>query len=110
MRGKPLDDTKNVLSEALSKLEQEDSFSIIAFNGDTYLFSTSMEVATRETVERAIEWMNVNFIAAGGTNILLPLNKVFSHSFHLYVQVIDHTISKFQPLVHPLYFILLSLN
>ncbi|KAL5572333.1 hypothetical protein UlMin_021930 [Ulmus minor] len=75
MRGKPLDDTKNVLSEALSKLEQEDSFSIIAFNGDTYLFSTSMEVATRETVERAIEWMNVNFIAAGGTNILLPLNK-----------------------------------
>ncbi|PON66009.1 von Willebrand factor, type A [Parasponia andersonii] len=75
MRGKPLDDTRNVLSEALSKLDPEDSFSIIAFNGEIYLFSTSMEVATKETVERAIEWMSLNFIAGGGTNILLPLNK-----------------------------------
>lgn len=81
MRGKPLDDTRNVLSAALSKLDPEDSFSIIAFNGETYLFSTSMELAAKEAVERATEWMNMNFVAGGGTNILLPLNQVFSHYY-----------------------------
>ncbi|KAF5481676.1 hypothetical protein F2P56_002313 [Juglans regia] len=74
MRGKPLDDTKNALSAALSKLDPEDSFSIIAFNGETYKFSTLLESATKEAVERAIEWINMNFIAGGATNILLPLN------------------------------------
>lgn len=81
MRGKPLDDTRNVLSAALSKLDPEDSFNIIAFNGETYLFSTSMELAAKEAVERATEWMNMNFVAGGGTNILLPLNQVFSHYY-----------------------------
>ncbi|XP_015889068.2 uncharacterized protein LOC107423928 isoform X1 [Ziziphus jujuba] len=75
MRGKPLDDTKNALSKALSKLDSEDSFSIIAFNGETYMFSKSMELATKETVENAIQWISINFIAGGGTNILLPLNQ-----------------------------------
>ncbi|XP_041005433.1 uncharacterized protein LOC121250378 isoform X1 [Juglans microcarpa x Juglans regia] len=73
MRGKPLDDTKNALSAALSKLDPEDSFSIIAFNGETYKFSTLLESVTKEAVERAIEWINMNFIAGGSTNILLPL-------------------------------------
>lgn len=80
MRGKLLDDTKNVLSKALSKLDPEDSFSIIAFNGETYMFSKSMELATKETVEKAIQWIGINFIAGGGTNVLLPLNQVFPHS------------------------------
>ncbi|XP_030510765.2 uncharacterized protein LOC115725393 isoform X1 [Cannabis sativa] len=75
MRGKPIDDTRNALSDALSKLDPEDSFSIIAFNGEIFLFSTSMEAATTEAIERATEWMTMNFIAGGGTNILLPLNK-----------------------------------
>ncbi|XP_062091177.1 uncharacterized protein LOC133797319 [Humulus lupulus] len=75
MRGKPIDDIRNVLSKALSKLDLEDSFSIIAFNGEIFLFSTSMEVATKAAIERATEWMSMNFIASGGTNILLPLNK-----------------------------------
>ncbi|KAJ7956002.1 inter-alpha-trypsin inhibitor heavy chain-related [Quillaja saponaria] len=74
MKGKLLDDTKNALSAALSKLKPEDSFSIIAFNGETYLFSTSMELASEEVVEKAIEWININFIAGGGTNISGPLN------------------------------------
>jgi hypothetical protein len=76
MRGKLLDDTKNALFLALSKLDPKDSFSIIAFNGETYLFSTSLELATKEAVERAIQWVSMNFIAGGDTNILLPLNKV----------------------------------
>ncbi|KAM3693745.1 hypothetical protein ACJW30_07G007100 [Castanea mollissima] len=74
MRGKPIDDTKDALFAALSKLDPEDSFSIIAFNGETYLFSTSLELATKEAVERAIEWISVNFVPGGATNILHPLN------------------------------------
>ncbi|KAH7572044.1 hypothetical protein JRO89_XS04G0191700 [Xanthoceras sorbifolium] len=75
MQGKPLEDTKTALSTALSKLDQGDSFNIIAFNGETYLFSTSMELATQEAVERASQWISINFIAGGSTNISVPLTK-----------------------------------
>ncbi|XP_058003913.1 uncharacterized protein LOC131180587 [Hevea brasiliensis] len=34
-----------------------------------------MELATAETVEKAVEWINQNFIAGGSTNILLPLKQ-----------------------------------
>lgn len=76
MRGKLIDDTKNALQSALSKLHHDDSFSIIAFNGETYQFSTSMELASKDAVERAIQWININFVAGGDTNILHPLNMV----------------------------------
>ncbi|XP_028782772.1 inter alpha-trypsin inhibitor, heavy chain 4-like isoform X2 [Neltuma alba] len=75
MQGKLIDDIKTALSAALSKLDPDDSFSIIAFNGESYLFSTSVELASQETVERAIEWIKMNFVAEGATNILHPLNK-----------------------------------
>ncbi|ESR66066.1 hypothetical protein CICLE_v10007546mg [Citrus x clementina] len=75
MQGKPLEDTKNALAVALSKLDPGDSFNIIAFNGETYLFSTSMELATKEAVERAHQWIGINFIAGGSTNICAPLTK-----------------------------------
>ncbi|KAL5728559.1 hypothetical protein ACHQM5_001630 [Ranunculus cassubicifolius] len=75
MKGTPLENVKNALHVALSNLSLEDSFNIIAFNGETYLFSSSLEPATKETVEKAIQWININFIAEGGTNILLPLNQ-----------------------------------
>ncbi|XP_021691763.2 uncharacterized protein LOC110673065 isoform X2 [Hevea brasiliensis] len=75
MEGKPLEGTKDALFGALTKLDSKDSFNIIAFNGETYLFSPSMELATAETVERAVKWINLNFIAGGSTNILLPLNQ-----------------------------------
>lgn len=71
----PLDDTKSALAIALSKLNPEDTFNIIAFNDETYIYSTSMESATKEAVEKAIEWIGINFIAGGGTNILIPLEK-----------------------------------
>lgn len=76
MQGKLMDDIKAALSAALSKLDPDDSFSIIAFNGESYLFSTSMQLASKDTVERAIEWIKVNFVAEGATNILPPLKKV----------------------------------
>ncbi|CAK7352408.1 unnamed protein product [Dovyalis caffra] len=75
MEGEPLEGTKNALSAALTNLDSKDSFNIIAFNGETYLFSSSMELASEETVERATEWINMNFIAGGDTNILVPLKK-----------------------------------
>ena len=78
MEGKLLEGTKNALSGALTELDPKDSFNIIAFNGETYLFSSSTELATEETVEKAIEWMNLNFLAGGSTNISAPLSKVKS--------------------------------
>ncbi|KAI9122983.1 hypothetical protein K1719_005872 [Acacia pycnantha] len=75
MQGKLMDDIKTALSAALSKLDPDDSFSIIAFNGESYLFSTSMELASKETVEKAVEWIKMNFVAEGATNILHPLKK-----------------------------------
>lgn len=88
MRGKPLEDTKNALLAALSKLDPKDSFNIIAFNGETYLFSTSMELATKGAVERATQWIGVTLIAEGSTDILLPLTKVFFLSHFILVFVI----------------------
>lgn len=76
MRGKLLEDTKNALSAALSKLDSKDSFSIIAFNGEIFIFSSSVQLATKEAIENAIQWISMNFIAGGDTNILLPMNKV----------------------------------
>lgn len=80
MRGKPIEYTKNAVIAALSKLDQEDSFTIIAFNDKTYLFSSSLELATKEAVENASQWISMNFIAGGGTNMSLPLNQVYFHS------------------------------
>ncbi|KAI3938866.1 hypothetical protein MKW92_012489 [Papaver armeniacum] len=75
MKGKPLEAVKSALSAALSKLNPEDSFGIIAFNEKTYLFSSSLVPATKETIDNATQWISINFIAEGGTNILLPLNQ-----------------------------------
>lgn len=35
-----------------------------------------MQLATKEAIENAIQWISMNFIAGGDTNILLPMNKV----------------------------------
>ncbi|XP_074339508.1 uncharacterized protein LOC141677462 isoform X2 [Apium graveolens] len=75
MRGKPLEGTKNALAAALSKLDHGDSFNVIAFNDEVHLFSLSMELATKKSVEKVTDWMSMNMIARGGTNILLPLNQ-----------------------------------
>lgn len=85
--GKLIDDIKDALSDALSMLHSDDSFNIIAFNGECYLFSTSMELASKDTVERAIEWIKINFVAGGATNILNPLNKVLL-IFHSFFQIL----------------------
>ncbi|XP_010531895.1 PREDICTED: inter-alpha-trypsin inhibitor heavy chain H3-like [Tarenaya hassleriana] len=75
MSGKPLEDVKSAISTALSKLSAGDSFNIITFSDDTSLFSTSMESATADAVERGIQWMSETFVASGGTSMLPPLEK-----------------------------------
>lgn len=80
MRGSPLENTKAALIASLFKLNPLDSFNIIAFNNDTLLFSSSLELATEEAIEKATRWISTYFIADGGTNMLLPLNQVFTIS------------------------------
>ncbi|KAG6727554.1 hypothetical protein I3842_02G131900 [Carya illinoinensis] len=75
MRGDPLENTKNALVASLSKLNPQDSFNIIAFNGEIHLFSSTMKLATMEAVSNATDWVDINLVADGGTNILLPLNQ-----------------------------------
>lgn len=75
MKGKPIEDTKEALCTALSKLDAQDLFNIIAFNSENYLFSSSLELATKTAIEKATQWIESNFIAGGGTNILNPLTQ-----------------------------------
>ncbi|KAK1281224.1 hypothetical protein QJS04_geneDACA004889 [Acorus gramineus] len=78
MLGKPLENAKNALSAALIELAPADSFCIIAFNEETFSFSSYLELATKEVVENAIQWMDKNFVAGGGTNITRPLNEAMN--------------------------------
>ncbi|GMI84328.1 hypothetical protein like AT1G19110 [Hibiscus trionum] len=75
MQGSPLESTKNAISAALCKLSPEDSFNIIAFSSETFQFSTSMELASKEAIERATEWINTKSTVGGGTNLFIPLEK-----------------------------------
>ncbi|KAI3982473.1 hypothetical protein MKX01_006604 [Papaver californicum] len=84
MQGRPLESVKEALFAALMNFNQEDSFSLIAFSGETFLFSSSLQLATTEAIEQATQWMQTHFVAAGGTNILLPLSQameMFSNTF-----------------------------
>ncbi|KAJ6805451.1 inter alpha-trypsin inhibitor, heavy chain 4-like [Iris pallida] len=75
MRGKPLEKVKTALTSAILELTPEDSFDIIAFNEETYSFSSSLEPATEDIIENATQWISKNFVAEGGTNIMKPLNE-----------------------------------
>ncbi|KAL2462377.1 inter-alpha-trypsin inhibitor heavy chain-related [Forsythia ovata] len=75
MQGDPIENAKTALLAALSMLSPLDTFNIIAFNGSSSLFSSSMELATKEVIENASEWINMNFVAEGGTNISTPLDQ-----------------------------------
>ena len=89
MQGKALNDVKNVLSIAVSKLPPEDMFNVIAFNTEAFQFSESMELATEDAVERALQWINLNLIAGGGTDILLPLTKVSHLTSFSFIILVD---------------------
>jgi hypothetical protein len=76
MQGKPLQSVKNAMSTTLSDLMQGDYFNIITFNDELHSFSSHLEQVNERTIGSAIEWMNVNFIAQGGTDFMHPLSEV----------------------------------
>ncbi|KAL7140405.1 hypothetical protein ABFS83_09G118600 [Erythranthe nasuta] len=82
MQGSQLERVKTAILASLLNLNPTDTFNVIAFNEKTSLFSSSNLVpANKETIKEASEWIEVNFIAKGGTNISAPLNqaiKMFS--------------------------------
>ena len=88
MSGDPLDKVKAAVLTALSKLNPADSFNIIAFNGLSLLFSSSMELATKEVIENASQWIANNVVADGSTNISLPLSQVVKELGHEFIYVI----------------------
>ncbi|KAM0936238.1 putative von Willebrand factor, type A, von Willebrand factor A-like domain superfamily [Dioscorea sansibarensis] len=69
MRGNPLENVKRVLYKALLELTPGDYFDIIAFNEDMHLFSSSLELATKEAVEEANLWISKNFVSEDETHI-----------------------------------------
>lgn len=76
MQGDLLKNVKSALLVFLANLSSEDSFNIIAFNGQIRIFSSSMELASKGAIQNATQWLNDNLIADGGTDILLPLKQV----------------------------------
>ncbi|OIT27188.1 PREDICTED: von Willebrand factor A domain-containing protein DDB_G0285981-like [Nicotiana attenuata] len=75
MQGKPLENVKAALLAALSNLNPADTFNIIAFNGKSLLFSSSMVPSGKESIGKAIQWIDQNIVADGSTDIALPLNQ-----------------------------------
>jgi len=78
MQGKPLESVKNALSTTLSDLIPGDYFNIITFNDELHSFSSRLEQVNEKTIGNAIEWMNLNFVAQGGTNIMHPLSEAMT--------------------------------
>lgn len=78
MKGRTIEATKSAVVAAMSKLDQGDSFNVMAFNDQTYLYSSTLELATKEALQKATDWIGMNFIAGGGTNMSAALNQVIS--------------------------------
>ncbi|GJS78157.1 inter-alpha-trypsin inhibitor heavy chain-related protein [Tanacetum coccineum] len=75
MKGRTIEATKIAVVAAMSKLDQGDSFNVIAFNDQTYLYSSTLELATKEALQKATYWIGMNFITGGGTNMSAALNQ-----------------------------------
>jgi len=78
MQGKPLDNVKHAMSTALSELAQGDYFNIITFNDELHSFSSCLEQVNEKTIASATDWMNSNFVAEGGTDIMHPLSEAMA--------------------------------
>ncbi|KAM0861071.1 hypothetical protein ACQ4PT_046143 [Festuca glaucescens] len=78
MQGKPIENVKNAISTALSELAEGDYFNIVTFNDELHSFSSCLEKVNERTIENAINWMNLNFVAQGGTDIMHPLSEALA--------------------------------
>ncbi|KAI3789852.1 hypothetical protein L2E82_02656 [Cichorium intybus] len=75
MRGVPIEKSKHAIITSLSKLNQQDLFNIIAFNEGIQSYSSSLELATKEAIINATEWMWKLVVAEGGTNLMCSLKQ-----------------------------------
>ncbi|CAH9098837.1 unnamed protein product [Cuscuta epithymum] len=95
MHGGPIEHVKTSLLSALCKLGPEDTFNIIAFNDMSVSFSSKMELATKETIKDAAQWININFVANGSTHFLPALDQAMkmvskcSHSIPIFFIITD---------------------
>ncbi|CAN6226081.1 unnamed protein product [Urochloa humidicola] len=78
MQGKPLENVKNAVSIALSELAQGDYFNIITFNDELHSFSSCLEQVNEKAIASATDWMNSNFVAEGGTDIMHSLSEAMA--------------------------------
>ncbi|CAN6184621.1 unnamed protein product [Urochloa humidicola] len=78
MQGKPLENVKNAVSSALSELLQGDYFNIITFNDELHSFSSCLEQVNEKAIASATDWMNSNFVAEGGTDIMHSLSEAMA--------------------------------
>ncbi|KAK1408536.1 hypothetical protein QVD17_40396 [Tagetes erecta] len=75
MKGNTIEVTKNAVIAALSKFNHDDYFGILVFNDESQLYSSTLELATTESIKKATEWIDTNFIASGGTNTSTALDQ-----------------------------------
>ncbi|WOL03906.1 inter-alpha-trypsin inhibitor heavy chain H3-like [Canna indica] len=75
MHGKPIENVKSAIAASLLELKPGDRFDIIAFSDELRSFSSCLEPVTEDVIENAIKWMDTNFTAEGGTDIMHPVNE-----------------------------------
>lgn len=78
MQGRPLENVKRAVSTAVSELVEGDYFNIITFNDELHSFSSCLEQVNEKAIASATDWMNANFVAEGGTDIMHPLSEAMA--------------------------------
>ncbi|MFK7980410.1 MAG: VIT domain-containing protein [Saprospiraceae bacterium] len=74
MRGRPLEISKQLISNLLTDLNQADRFNILFFAGGSTVLSSSSLAVTNENIGRALEMLD-NLNAGGGTQLLPAMQR-----------------------------------
>nr|GFB46145.1 hypothetical protein [Tanacetum cinerariifolium] len=80
MKGRTIEAIKIVVVTAMLKLDQGDSFNVMAFNDQTY-YSSTLKLATKEALQKVTDWIGMNFIDGSGTNMSAALNQANACQF-----------------------------
>src|SRR6478736_2477314 len=70
MEGFPLDTTKKLMKELLSRLRETDTFDVELFSGASMMYAPASVTATKKHIDDAIAWIDT--ARAGGGTELLP--------------------------------------
>ncbi len=76
MHGFPLEVSKVLMRKLLSGLQQQDTFNVLLFAGDSSVLSPSPISATPGNIERALDLVDTQS-GGGGTNLLPALQRAF---------------------------------